>query len=117
MSETMALLVEEFADAVRTWANEYQSKDAALSAKRSLDAFMELRNKYGDRGRDALKSLLKDSSPYVRSHAAAFLLRHCTSEAVSVLDEVARGKGMVAFSARQALERWKEGTWALDPQP
>ncbi len=47
--------------------------------------------------------------------AAVYLLRHRTDEAVAVLEQVARGQGLIAFEAGQALERWKEGTWALDP--
>jgi len=51
----------------------------------------------------------------VRVSAAAFLLRHRTEESKAVLEEAARGTGMVPFEAQQALKRWEEGTWALDP--
>jgi hypothetical protein len=30
------------------------------------------------------------------------------------LEEAAKGEGLVPFKAEQALERWEEGTWALD---
>jgi hypothetical protein len=84
-------------------------------ARRYAEAFKELR-KHGVAGRDALVPLLRDSRVVVRTTAAAFLLRHCTAQAIAVLEEAARGTGMDAFSAQQALERWSEGTWALDPE-
>jgi hypothetical protein len=48
--------------------------------------------------------------------AASFLLRHCGARARRVLEEAARERGIVAFGAVQALKRWDEGTWALDPE-
>jgi hypothetical protein len=48
--------------------------------------------------------------------AAAHLLRYRTAEAKAVLEEVAKGEGLVSFKAEQALKRWEEGTWALDPE-
>jgi hypothetical protein len=51
----------------------------------------------------------------VRVSAAALLLRYRTAEAKAVLEEAAKGKGLVPFEASQALKRWEEGTWALDP--
>jgi hypothetical protein len=44
------------------------------------------------------------------------LLRHRTAEAKAVLEEAAKGEEMVPFEAQQALQRWEEGTWALDPE-
>jgi hypothetical protein len=35
--------------------------------------------------------------------------------AKAVLQAEANGKGRLAFEAAQALERWKDGTWELDP--
>lgn len=51
----------------------------------------------------------------VRVMAAAHLLRYRTAEARAVLEEAAKGTGLVPFGAQQALKRWEEGTWALDP--
>jgi hypothetical protein len=48
----------------------------------------------------------------VRVAAAAFLLRHRTEEAKAVLEEAAKGKGMVPFEAQQSLKRWEEGRHA-----
>nr|WP_160174483.1 hypothetical protein [Archangium violaceum] len=46
--------------------------------------------------------------------ADALLLRHRTAEAKAVLEEAAKGKGLVPFEASEALKRWEEGTWSLD---
>lgn len=46
--------------------------------------------------------------------AAAYLLRHRTTEAMTVLREAAKGTGMIAFEASQTIKRWDEGAWALD---
>nr|WP_255428434.1 DUF2019 domain-containing protein [Corallococcus sp. AB038B] len=67
-------------------------------------------------GRDALLVLLKHERMDVRVMAAAHLLRYRTAEAKAVLEEAAKGKGLVPFEAGQALKRWEEGTWALDPE-
>jgi hypothetical protein len=88
-------------------ANEHVKKYAA--------AFNKLRE-HGDAGRDALAVLLKHPRMDVRVTAAACLLRHRTAEAKAVLEEAARGEGMVPFEAQEALKRWEEGTWALDPE-
>jgi hypothetical protein len=78
-------------------------------------AFDEL-VQHGDVGREALASLLSHENPDVRVAAAAFLLRYCHDRAEAVLLAESRGKGLLAFKASQALERWKEGTWELDPE-
>jgi hypothetical protein len=52
----------------------------------------------------------------VRVTAAAFLLRHRTSEALAVLEMAAQGQGLAALGAIQTLKNWKGGTWALDPE-
>jgi hypothetical protein len=48
--------------------------------------------------------------------AAVNLLRYQHDRARVVLETEGRGKGLVAFGAMQALKRWDEGTWALDPE-
>jgi hypothetical protein len=47
--------------------------------------------------------------------AAVYLLRYKTREALEVLRKEAAGVGLVAFGAQQAIKRWEEGTWKLDP--
>jgi len=76
--------------------------------------FDELRSK-GDAGRDALATLLDDQRSDVRVMAASYLLRHCGQRAIDVLEQESKKSGIVAFGAQQALLRWKDGTWSLDP--
>ena len=98
-------LVEKFAQHVQA-ETEAGWRGDAQSANRHVDeylaAFDELRA-HGDSGRDALAILLKHPRMDVRVTAAAFLLRHRTEEAKAVLEEAAKGKGMVPFEAQQAL--------------
>lgn len=91
------------------------SKAGNRHANQSIAIFKKLRA-LGDPGRDALSVLLKHPRMDVRVSAAAFLLRHRTAEAKAVLEEAAKGEGMIPFEAQQALQRWEEGTWALDPE-
>ena len=115
--KTSAELVEEFADCVAAQSDAMAAGDARKGnayAKRYVAAFKQLRER-GDEGRDALAALLTHERADVRVMAAAFLLRHCGERARAVLETEAKGKGLVAFGAAQALERWADGTWALDP--
>lgn len=111
-------LVEQFARHVQAETEAGWRGDARAAnkhVKKYTAAFEKLRT-HGDAGRDALAVLLKHSRMEVRVTAAACLLRHRTSEAKAVLEEAAKGEGMVPFEAQQALKRWEEGTWALDPE-
>ncbi len=47
--------------------------------------------------------------------AAVFLLRYRHAESVKVLEDLSKGVGMIAFGAQEALKRWDEGAWKLDP--
>jgi Domain of unknown function (DUF2019) len=115
---TTNALVREFADCV-VWQSRAVAKGDARTgnkyAKRYITAFNELRAS-GDEGRNALAALLSDERAEVRVMAAAFLLRHCGQKAIAVLESEAKGTGPTAFGAAQALARWKDGTWALDPK-
>ena len=109
-------LVEQFAENVAAQTDAIWKGDAKTGnkhAKRYGAAFDKLRA-HGDAGRDALAVLLKHSRMDVRVTAAACLLRHRTEAAKAVLEEAAKGDGMVPFEAQQALKRWEEGSWALD---
>lgn len=113
-----AAATTEFAELVAKQNQAIKDGDAKLGnryAKRYLAIFDELRS-HGDPGRDALANLFTHDRADVRVMAAVFLLRHCEVKAKAVLQREADGKGLVAFGAAQALERWKEGTWALDPE-
>lgn len=82
---------------------------------KQLNAAFDKLCAHGTPGRDALAALFTHPRMDVRVKAAAFLLRHKTEEAKAVLKEAAKGKGLVSFAASEALKRWEEGTWALDP--
>lgn len=117
MVKSLEKLVEEFAYHVQAQNEEIFKGDARTGnkhAKKALAAFMQLRS-HGDVGRDALAVLFSHPRMDVRVMAAVFLLRHRTAEAKAVLKEAAKGQGLVPFGASEALKRWEEGTWALDP--
>jgi hypothetical protein len=112
-----ARLVEEFASCVVAQEEAMRRGDAKKGnqfADRYVKAWETLRSQ-GDEGRDALVPLLHDERVSVRVMAAAFLLRYRTKEAKLVLKEAAQGEGLSAFGASQALQRWAEGDWHLDP--
>lgn len=110
-------LVREFAENVAAQTDAIRRGDPKTGnkhAKRYLRAFEALRS-HGDHGREALVPLMFEGRDDVRGMAAAFLLRHRPDEAGRVLQDLARGGGLAAFSAGETLKRWDEGTWALDP--
>ncbi len=115
--EDIPRLVKQFADNVAAQTEAIYRANSKLGnrhAKKYASAFQLLRS-FGDDGRDALASLFTDPRPDARVAAAAFLLRHRTDEALSVLEEESGKPGLISFGAEQAIERWRDGTWALDP--
>lgn len=111
-------LVREFAENVAAQTEAIFQVGADPEDKhgdRYIAAFESLRAR-GNEGREALCVLLKHPRVDVRTTAAAFLLRYRTAEARAVLEEVAKGEGLVAFGAQQTLKGWEEGTWDLDPE-
>ncbi|MGZ3457319.1 MAG: DUF2019 domain-containing protein [Archangium sp.] len=99
-------LLEEFAENVAAQTDSIWRGDAKTGnehAKRYIAAFKKLRA-HGEADRDALAALF------------THLLRYRTAEAKAILEEAAKGKGLVAFESSEALKRWEEGTWALDPE-
>ena len=113
---TMALVEQFAAEVVKQtdsiWRGDHRTGNK--HAKRYIAVFQKLRA-MGDAGRDGLATLLTDERLDVRVMAAAYLLRHRTTEAMGVLATAAKGTGFIAFEAGQAIERWDDGTWALDP--
>lgn len=110
-------LVEDFARHVEAQTAAIWRGDARTGNKHAdqcLAAFDKL-CAHGHAGRDALAALFVHPNMDVRTTAAAFLLRHRTVEAKAILEAAAKGEGLVAFASSQALKRWEEGTWALDP--
>jgi hypothetical protein len=115
---TLEDLVEQFAQNVAAQTDAIWRGDAKTGnkhARKYIAAFDKLRA-HGNAGRDALTALFTHPRMDVRVMAAAVLLRHRTTEAKAVLEEAAKGEGLVPFKAQQALMRWEEGTWALDPE-
>ena len=114
----LAELVTQFAEHVAADTDAIWRGDARAAnkhAKKYIAAFDKLRA-HGNAGRDALAALFTHPRMDVRVTAAAVLLRYRTAEAKAVLEEAAKGEGLVPFEAQQALLRWEEGTWALDPE-
>lgn len=110
-------LVREFAQNVAAQTDSIWRGDAKTGnkhAKRYIAAFEALRAQ-GDAGREALAVLLTHPRMDVRVSAAAYLLRYRTAEARAVLEEAAKGEGLVPFEASIVLKNWENGTWALDP--
>jgi Fic family protein len=115
---TLEQLVRQFADSVmdqKAAIAALDTKTGNRCARKTVRAWEHLRAR-GDEGREALAVLLEDPRPDVRAMAAACLLKYKTGKAKRVLREVAKGEGLAAFGAAQALDRWKEGDWHLDPE-
>lgn len=110
-------LVEKFAHHAAEQTDAIFRGDAKTSNKhaKQVDMTFDKLCVYGNVGRDALAALFTHPRMDVRVTAATFLLRHRTEEAKAVLREVADGEGLAALIASEALKRWEEGTWALDP--
>ncbi|MBL8991622.1 MAG: hypothetical protein JNJ48_08600 [Phycisphaerae bacterium] len=83
-------------------------------ARRRASLFRKLRAA-GDRGREALVPFFKHEQADVRVEVAAWLLRYRTADALEILRRESKGEGLVSFEAAQAIKRWEEGTWRLDP--
>lgn len=110
-------LVREFGDCVAEQSKCIAKGDARKGnkyAKRYVAAFEKLRS-FGDAGRDALADLMDDERADVSVMAAGFLLRHAEERASAVLRVHAEDPGIIGLGAQLALERWKDGTWCLDP--
>jgi hypothetical protein len=117
MSKSISELVAEFAKHCLAQREALNRDDVAVAnrhADKNTAAWHALVDAYGDAGRDGVATLFKHPSVEVRVLAAAYLLRYKTEEAIRVLEEA---KATDHFGAEQALERWREGTWQLDPAP
>ena len=116
MVENLKALVEAFAFHTEAQTHEMFHGDVEVGndhARKSSRIYKKLLS-YGDVGRDALAVLLTHPSMDVRTAAAAILLRHRTAEAKAVLEEAAKGKGLIPFEASLALKSWEDGTWNFD---
>ena len=108
-------LLNEFATNVTAQTAAILRGDARTGnrhAKRYIAAARKLRA-LGDEGWEALATLLRHSDLDVRTMAATYLLPRRTEEAKAVLEEAAKGEGLIAFEAAESLKRWNEGAWSL----
>ena len=69
-------------------------------------AWRELQSQ-GIAGRNAFKGLLIDESCDVRGWVAAQLLSEGDRDALPVLEELSRSRGVDGFSARMTLKEWR----------
>jgi len=117
VEKSLDSLVKQFADNVvaqNVCIRRGNARRGNQHARSYIRAWESLRAR-GDVGREALCALMADPRPDVREMAAVCLLRYRTDEALRVLRTLARGKGLVAFGAGEAIKRWNEGVWNLDP--
>jgi len=115
--KSIPALVANFADHIQAQTEAIARGDAATGnrhADKYFAAWDVLKDEYGDAGRDGLAALLHHPRSDVRVSAAALLLRHKTKEATRVLEEAAAAGD---YGAKLTLERWRNGTWELDPEP
>jgi hypothetical protein len=113
---TLEELTEEFAQNVSAQTDAIWDGDARTGnkhARRYVAAFKKLRD-HGDAGLDALAVLLEHPRMDVRVKAAIYLLSERSTQALPVLEEAAKSKGMIPFEASQVLKYWSEGTWSLE---
>jgi Domain of unknown function (DUF2019) len=117
VSTALERLVEEFANHAAAQTDAIWKGDATTGNKHATKLFAAFDKlcAHGNAGRDALAALFHHPRMDVRVAAAAFLLRHRTAEAKAVLEEAAKGQGLVPFEAQQTLQRWEKGSWDLDP--
>lgn len=117
LERSLGELVEVFAHHTVAQTEAIWRGDAKAGNKhaRKVGAAFKRLCAHGNAGREALAVLFTHPNVDVRTMAAAFLLRYRTKDAVAVLEQAAKGQGLIAFEAQQCLLRWEEGTWALDP--
>lgn len=117
MSKSIPALVDEFARHVQAQREAMRRGDVAAGNKHAdqyFAAWRALKDEHGDAGRDGLATLFQHPNKEVKLSAATLLLRHKTKEATRILEEaVAAGD----YAAQLTLERWRDGTWSLDPAP
>ncbi|HET9235419.1 MAG TPA: hypothetical protein VFP10_14895 [Candidatus Eisenbacteria bacterium] len=114
----IARLVSVFRENViaQTDAIGNEGRSGNVFAGKRTRAFAKLREQFGDSGRDALAVLMTDVRPDVRVTAAVYMLRYRHQEAIAVLRKAAAKESMVGFEAGEAIKRWNEGVWSVDPE-
>ena len=105
-------LMEEMVDMVIKRGNELTSPDGtAKKANQYFDKILVLVNKMKkmEGYAENMKNLLNHENDYVKLKAAFELLPIYTKEAEHVLFMLSQKRGLVAFDAELALERWQKG--------
>jgi hypothetical protein len=115
MQTRLDQLVEDFALTVIRQDNAETVDEGNRYARERSKVFDELIT-HGDDGREALVRLFDHEDLGVRCMAAVYLLGYKHAEAVKVLEELAKGRGMNAFGAQQSLKNWESGDWEVDPE-
>jgi hypothetical protein len=82
-------------------------------AKRYDAAFRQI-IKYGEEGRDALLALTDHPKLAVAEMAAVYSLKHDPERCLEVLRKISNEPGLIGFGAKQAIQRWEEGSWQLE---
>lgn len=114
-SNTINNLVDLFAQSVIEQDNANTTDEGNKHATHRAEVFRELTTRFGDRGREELTRHFRHESPRVRCMTAAYLLRYKHAEAMVVLQELAKGRGLAAFGAKRTMKNWETGDWQLDP--
>lgn len=83
---------------------------------RKIDKAFDKIREYGDSAREKMTRLFEHENDSVKILAAASLLRYDTERAMAVLKKIAAKDNFNGFVAAQAIKRWEEGDWHLDPE-
>jgi len=81
--------------------------------KRQVSAFQQI-IEIGDIARAELLTLLEDKNLAIAKSAATFSLKYAPERSIATLTRIAKEPGMLGFEAKQALQRWEEGSWQLE---
>jgi len=111
MNEHHKKLILEFADSIiaqNLAINEHDPEAGNAFAKRYIEASKQLLQS-GEPGIEALSSLLKDQRIEVRAMTASCLLPYRKEQALLVLREAAKCKGITGLGASMTLKRWEAG--------
>jgi len=89
-----------------TEAGDYKSGNRAH--RKLADAYRKLRSR-GHESQSKLLALLKDPDVGARSWAAAHALEFAPEAGEPVMEELAAGRGLRAFSSKMTLAEWRAG--------
>jgi hypothetical protein len=103
----------EFEEAAKNHASATARGDYQ-SANHNHDLLAAVASRLLEAGElERLKPLLDHSDPGVRLWAATYLLQSEESSAISVLQSIARTRGIIGFDAEMVLREWLSGNLRL----